>query len=166
MTRSSESASPKSASARAEASIEAWQRKLLDLSKRNRAVNYKPTRVSTIQIVDERPAEVFRHLVVQEKSMAFSAIRDVRPEIARDEETQLRLGAGVSSVEDYPEDEPPELREADPYVPYEVASLDRRHTDDELQTALGPEQLDRALRRLDQVARTSIEEQGVNTLFL
>ena len=39
------------------ATIANWKRKLLDLSRRNRALNFKPTKVSTIAIVDEQPAE-------------------------------------------------------------------------------------------------------------
>ena len=42
------------------ASIDAWQRKLLDLTRRNRALNFRPSRASTVLISDELPAEVFR----------------------------------------------------------------------------------------------------------
>ena len=42
--------------------VDAWKRKILDLSGRNRALNFKPTKASTITVVDEQPAEVFRHL--------------------------------------------------------------------------------------------------------
>ena len=35
------------------ASAENWRRKLLDLTKRNRALNFKPAKVSTIAVVDE-----------------------------------------------------------------------------------------------------------------
>ena len=53
--------------------VDAWKRNLLDLSGRNRALNFKPTKVSTITIVDEQPAEVFRYLYIQEKTMRFKA---------------------------------------------------------------------------------------------
>src|SRR5258708_24391531 len=56
---------------RVKASIENWKRKLLDLSKRNRALNFKVNKVSTITIVDEQPAEVFRQLYLKEQSMRF-----------------------------------------------------------------------------------------------
>src|SRR5436853_4417213 len=55
------------------ASIESWKRKLLDLSKRNRALHFRLTRVSTITMVDEHPAEVFRQLYMRERSMRFKA---------------------------------------------------------------------------------------------
>ena len=58
---------------RVKASIENWKRKLLDLTKRNRALNFKVHKVSTITVVDEQPAEVFRQLYLREKSMRFKA---------------------------------------------------------------------------------------------
>lgn len=59
---------------RIKASLENWKRKLLDLSKRNRALNFKVNKVSTITIVDEQPAEVFRQLYLKEQSMRFRAV--------------------------------------------------------------------------------------------
>ena len=46
------------------ASIERWKQALLDLSKRNRALNFRAFRVSTITVVDEQPPEVLRRLHV------------------------------------------------------------------------------------------------------
>ena len=68
---------------RVTASIENWKRKLLDLSKRNRALNFKMSKVSTIAIVDEQPAEVFRQLYLRERPMRFKA--------APEADEQLRL---------------------------------------------------------------------------
>src|SRR6476619_3080096 len=56
------------------ASIDAWKRKLLDLSKRNRALNFRATKVSTVAVVDERPAEIFRMLYLAEREMRFKAM--------------------------------------------------------------------------------------------
>ena len=61
---------------RVAASLEAWKRKLLDLTKRNRALNFKATRVSAIRIVDEKPPEVFGHLYLQELPMGFAAAQN------------------------------------------------------------------------------------------
>jgi hypothetical protein len=58
---------------RIKASIENWKRKLLDLTKRNRALNFRMNKVSTIAIVDEQPAQVFRQLYLQEQTMRFKA---------------------------------------------------------------------------------------------
>src|SRR5688500_8844633 len=59
--------------ARIAAALDIWTRRLLDLSKRNRALNFRMTRASTVAIVDEQPAEVFRRLYLLEKRMRFAA---------------------------------------------------------------------------------------------
>ena len=51
--------------------LERWKRALIDLTKRNRLLNYNPSRVTTIQIISEAPAEVFRLLQLDGKSMKF-----------------------------------------------------------------------------------------------
>jgi len=58
--------------ARIAAALDNWKRRLLDLSKRNRALNFRMTRASTVAIVDEQPAEVFRRLYLLEKRMRFA----------------------------------------------------------------------------------------------
>ncbi|HEX2645085.1 MAG TPA: DUF4011 domain-containing protein, partial [Thermoanaerobaculia bacterium] len=51
--------------------LDYWKRKLLDLGKRNRALSFRPNKVSTVTVVDEQPAEVFRRIYLLEKSMRF-----------------------------------------------------------------------------------------------
>jgi very-short-patch-repair endonuclease len=141
--------------ARLSVSIETWKRKLLDLTKRNRALHFRPARVSTVTMVAEQPAEVFRHLYLREKAMRFRAAAE--------------SGEGGEPAESPEPSEPPLDGDAGPaldFVPYDASSLGERHRDDWLQTTSNPEALDKSLRRLDEQARLSIEEQGVNTLFL
>ena len=52
------------------ATVNTWKSKLLDLSKRNRALNFKINKVSTVTIVDELPTEIFR-LPRRRKSSPF-----------------------------------------------------------------------------------------------
>jgi very-short-patch-repair endonuclease len=174
--------------ARVLASLENWKRKLLDLTKRNRALNFRMNKVSTIAIVDEQPAEVFRRLYLREMAMRF------RP-APEPQETQgvpvPRTGQGVSSapatvsspgaaqLDSNPDRVEAEQAEAEfddendedgslqlDFVAYDPTALDERYSDEWLQTASRAEALDKSLRRLDEQARLSIEEQGVNTLFL
>ena len=156
------------------ASADNWKRKLLDLTKRNRALNFRPAKVATVAIVDEQPAEIFRRLFLREDAMRFKAAPEPR-------EAEERGGDGSSAVtvassgadahvpvadedlhEDLGEYETPELD----FAPYDPAALDGRHADEWLQTSATPEALDKSLRRLDEQARLAIEEQGVNTLHL
>jgi len=51
--------------------LQKFQEKLLDPTKRNRLLNFRVTRASTIHIVDELPAEVFRLLVHDRKALSF-----------------------------------------------------------------------------------------------
>jgi len=133
--------------------VDAWKRNLLDLSGRNRALNFKPTKVSTITIVDEQPAEVFRYLYIQEKPMRFKAA----PEENRNNPPS---GDPLSDFE-----EESHAVEAD-FVPYDASELNERHQDGFLQTSATTEALDKSLRRIDEQAQVSVEELGVNTLFL
>src|SRR5690349_1937646 len=141
--------------ARLSASIDAWKRKLLDLSKRNRALNFRATKVSTGSIVDERPAEISRLLYLAEREMRFKAV-----------EPPPADSAAQSPVATPAETEDEEAASQPEFVPYDAASLDDRNTDEYLQTTAIPDALDRSLRRLDEQARLAIEEQGVNTMFL
>ena len=72
-----------------EATIDSWKRKLLDMTKRNNALNFKTTKVSSVTIVDEHPAEVFKRLFLEEKGMRFKA--------ATEEETSVPAEPGDSS---------------------------------------------------------------------
>ena len=146
---------------RISASIDAWKRKLLDLSKRNRALNFRATRVSTVAIVDEHPAEIFRLLYLAEREMRFTAT-----EVAPDDAAANAPAIEPATAGDPGVDVDAETAPQPGFVPYDAASLDDRHTDECLQTTAAPEALDRSLRRLDEQARLAIEEQGVNTLFL
>ena len=162
---------------RLNANVDNWKRKLLDLSRRNRALNFKSTKVSTIEVVDEQPAEVFRHLYLREAAMRFRASDEpAAPPAAATAAsatdplthppTDQDIHAEIDSEIDSEIDDASESEEALEFVPYDAASVDERHKDDWLQTRLAPEALDHSLRRIDEQARAALEEQGVNTLFL
>jgi very-short-patch-repair endonuclease len=141
--------------ARIAATINNWKRKLLDVSKRNRALNFRPNKVTTITITDEQPAEVFRQLYIHDRSMRFRPAPDAT-------ETIPSVSNPALAAQEDTEDFSPALD----FAPYEASDLSRHHTDDILQTSSSPEKLDQSLRRIDEQARASLEEQGVNTLFL
>jgi very-short-patch-repair endonuclease len=146
------------------AAIDLWKRNLLDLSKRNRALNFKPAKVSTVTVVDEQPAEAFRHLYLRERAMRFKAAPEEEPDRAETlPPAPTGTAQGAVALEEFEEDDGSLEVE---FAPYDPAALDERHTDEWLQTTSTPEALDRSLRRIDEQARLTLEEQGVNTLFL
>ena len=131
---------------RVESTIENWKRKLLDISKRNKALNFSPSKVTTLTIVDEQPGEIFRYLYLQKKTMRFAPAKE-KPDVQNVvEENQQEISLD--------------------FVPYNSAELSDEHKDDVLKTSATPENLDKSLRRIDDQARASLDEQGVNTLFL
>jgi hypothetical protein len=59
--------------------LEAWRRKLLDLTNRNRLLSFRPTRRTTVGIVDEDPSELFRLVAVEAKTMRFLPVDEAPP---------------------------------------------------------------------------------------
>jgi len=219
--------------ARIARALDAWKRRLLDLSKRNRALNFRMTRVSTVAVRDERPAEVFRRLYLAEKPMRFQAAAppvsavtakdgvtadatdmmspppdgradgsdaaasivppgtgsmpsssstaekadgSASPDHVPEAGSAARpAGAGafpstgnaeVEAADGFDGAGEEDLSAAAEFAPYEVSSLEEKHRDDVLQTTSPPDRLDIQLRRIDEQARETREEQGVNALFL
>ncbi|MBX6363594.1 MAG: DUF4011 domain-containing protein, partial [Gemmatimonadetes bacterium] len=141
---------------RIETAIEGWKSRLLDLSKRTRLLNFKVNRVATVTVVDELPVEVFRTLYLKRRAMRFAP---------RPQPVQAAADDAEEASPDAVDDEVPDIPPVE-FSPYEVAALADRHTDDVLQTNAVAEKLDRSLRRLHELAQGTVEEQGVNTLFL
>jgi very-short-patch-repair endonuclease len=139
--------------------LEESSRELLDLSTRNRLlampVESKSARV--VQVCDEKSDHVFRLLVSDKKSFTFL------PGIER----KSKAPAGDSDLNAAPsfDDEDATLPHPDEDIDTETSEA-RRHVDTKLQTALTSDGLQRRLLALYRDARTMIEEQGVNILYL
>lgn len=149
--------------------IENWKRKLLDVSKRNRSLNFKPLRVSTVTMVDELPETIFSKLWIEGINMRFAPAK-----LSSDSTPNDMLDDLLQSDEQH-QDSPNQQLEllpgaippvAAPDSIYSDAERDRRHADNILQTFLDADKLDRSLRRLEEQTRSALEEQGVNVLFL
>ena len=46
-----------------------WQNKLLDTSRRNPLINFRVYKKTTVTIIDEKPTEVYRQLVVKKENL-------------------------------------------------------------------------------------------------
>ncbi|HYX42706.1 MAG TPA: DUF4011 domain-containing protein, partial [Pyrinomonadaceae bacterium] len=103
------------------ATIGNWQRKLLDVSKRNRALNFRPNKVTTVTIVDEQPAEVFRQLYLQERRMHF-APAPAQAEPPSETSAAINTSDVTNEIAD-------ESAPSFDFTPYNAAELDPRHTD-------------------------------------
>ncbi|HET6569271.1 MAG TPA: DUF4011 domain-containing protein, partial [Rhodothermales bacterium] len=116
------------------------RRELLDLSLRNPLINYRRLKGKGVQVVDEVPSEVFRILVKEDKGMHFVGVE----EADEDEETSLFAPSEEEDEE----------------------GIAARHTDNALQTPYAHGTLQKRLLATYYAARTYIEEQGVNILYL
>jgi hypothetical protein len=125
-----------------EAKYKVWKEKLLDLSGSNRLLNFRTTKVSTIQLTLPDANGLFQRLVLAEKSLNFPLY-----------EGKLAISARWS------EPSPREDEGDPPPTSWRVRAGD-------IETSKSPPELDIALGRLAQLARVSLEERGVNTLYV
>ncbi|MDZ4834391.1 MAG: DUF3320 domain-containing protein [Candidatus Melainabacteria bacterium] len=116
-----------------------WKQKLIDQTLHNPLLNFKPSKLTTISVVDEKPSEVFNTLQIQGRSMTFKPAAEGRP------------GAKRSSVEFSLHDQKPS---------------NAGHLDLELQTGLTAEILNLHLLRIFQKSASLFEEQGFSSLCL
>jgi very-short-patch-repair endonuclease len=110
---------------------------LLDLTLRNRLLNYRPSSLRSIRVVGELPAEIYDALVLREKSLEF------RP-------------AGKSL----------EVPTAHDDIWAAATSLEARHTDRFLQTPYDDDALAKKLFRVYHEGRSAVEEQGYTVAHL
>ncbi len=132
--------------------IEKSRRDVLDLSLRNSLLNFHPSKRRGLEVLDELSRELFRILVRNERVMYFLPTR--------------RGQTGPESLTDLPSDVPAELLALLAKPAEDPNTTAARHTDNKLQTALTLTQLNLRLRETFRQARLSIEEQGVNILYL
>ncbi|MGB7070543.1 MAG: DUF3320 domain-containing protein [Pyrinomonadaceae bacterium] len=144
---------------RIQKTVNIWKNKLLDLTKRNRALNFKINRVSTVTIIDKLPAVIFRLLCLQKKSLKF------RPQNVGEEIPEAEINDTRSVFDDFETDSELPVQN-NLFARLETDALPANNTDDLLQTNATPKNLDKSLRRIDEQARSIIEEQGVNALYL
>lgn len=129
------------AMAKIDARVEMWKNKLLDLGRRNRLLNYKDTARSSLKITYPSYEELFDSLVRNEMTLSF-------PRPSLDEE-------------DYGADETEAVSNT-----AEEQRADYGGHGSFIRTNKKPADLQKVLRGLRNKAKTVIEEQGVNVLYL
>jgi very-short-patch-repair endonuclease len=122
--------------------------RLLDLTNRNKLLNFRHTTASSLRVVDVSIDQVFKRLRDNEKLSFLPVpepdIETVEPLSAKEYAEQLEWNTS------YDLDESPSESETD-------RSLPVLHF---------PEQLDTLSRKISSIARTAIEESGTNMLYL
>jgi very-short-patch-repair endonuclease len=162
------------------ARLDASRQELLDLGLRNPLLNLRPSPARGVTIVGEESAAVYELLVRQGKTMYFLAAPEARkatsssPAINSGEEAVAETAASaaeaaassgaLSSVGGAPT---AHMALAEP-TPTELPEAERQALliDNKLQTAEPLAKLESRLLNTYYTARTSLEEQGVNILYL
>jgi hypothetical protein len=135
------------------AKLDRARTELLDLSARNRLLNIQRSSkaTKTVEVVDERSAEVFRLLVKEAKPFTFLPGKGGSSAPDGDDTAEDQALAELPQPEDSQVDE---------------RGVAVRHSDTRLQTRMTSKGLQKRLLDLHNDARTLEEEQGVNVLFL
>lgn len=118
--------------------LDRWKRKLLDLSLRNRLVNFRPTKLTLRLVYDDLPA--------LEDALSAGADFVLRPAPAREARAERA----------------PKAEDDERVARFHLEELGQRR----LYTALGKDDLDARLVDLWRHARLAQEESGANVLFL
>lgn len=138
--------------------LEASRKELLDLGLRNPLINHR-ARAKQVMVIDELSSEIFRILVTEGRKMSFGALSEKQAaELAERNVEEDENGASDNNDGEVPLAQPDEN-------PAEE-QLAKRHIDNKLQTNLVSEKLQTRLLSIHNDARTYLEEQGVNVLYL
>lgn len=124
--------------------LDIWQKKLLDMGMKNRLLNYKETKSSSLLITLPDDVTLFQKLALEEKRLAFPYLEYTS--ILDEEKEENAFSSGENEM-CKPRNEPTE-------IPGDLVS--NKH---------GAE-LQKVLKNLRSKAKTASEEQGVNILYL
>ena len=118
--------------------IEYWEHQLLDLGKRNKMINYRETKRSTLKLIEPAFEDLFQRLAIDEETLTFQ--RSV------DRETDIRVFSILSLLENLSSPLPVTIGD----IKAEGSILERQKT----------------LKNIRSKSRLSMEEQGTNILYL
>ncbi|HEX7152539.1 MAG TPA: DUF3320 domain-containing protein [Thermoanaerobaculia bacterium] len=136
--------------------LESARQSLLDLTLRNRLLNYRPSRLRSIRVTGELPAEVYDALVLREKALEFRGTgsrKRVYDAILDPDASDEAAGAPVR-------------RDFETWYARDSSSLETKHTDRYLQTPYDDESLAKKLFRVYHEGRSAVEEQGYTVAHL
>lgn len=122
--------------------IETDRKALLDLTLRNPLLSFRTSRVHGVEVVQERSEAIYRLLVSEGKKLYFK-------DNGKEEAPEAKAVSEEGEMPQIPETE-----------------LQKRHTDNLLQTAETAHALQKRLLKTYYDANASLQEQGINILYL
>ncbi len=141
--------------------LKAARESLLDLTMRNRLLNFRSSKRRTIRVIEEIPREIYDFLVLKEKPMTFLPREEKEGNESEDADAS-KLESQSENPTDLPKEEAKILWEA-PVLAHELGD---QHLDKYLQTASENESLQKRLFYINQQAKSAVEEQGYTILYL
>lgn len=139
--------------------VEKHRKKLLDLTLRNRLINYRPTKARTLKLLNENPLNIYEILVLKEKQMKFRAAKtsDIPIPLSSppSQDNQQTIEKGL------PEKKSVEWKPRSP-----GQDVQNQQSDNFLDTPFDTDTLKKKLYYIAQESKTVLDEQGYTILFL
>ena len=150
-------------------SLESIRNRLLDLTNRNRLLNFRHSTKGNVRIIDELPDQL-AELILNSSAVRFIPV----PEPSREE----LIESGYIELDEQGREvklkNDPDAREwakikglnLDYELPKSSESQEAKHNDSNIQTLLYPRALEALLRNIRNKANTAIQETGANILYI
>jgi very-short-patch-repair endonuclease len=151
--------------------LENLRMRLLDLTARNRLINFRHTKSASLRIIDEMPDQLVDTLLA-DKEMRFAAVSEpTENELIKagyidvdDTTGQLQLLKKDPTAEEW-------AKQLGLSTSYEVpepteGNTEDKHFDNAIQTLLFPFEMESRLKKLLQTSESAIQEMGANILYL
>lgn len=138
--------------------IEIWKNKLLDLGKRNKMLNFKETKRSTLKILTPEVFDLWEDFVVNENSLKFAYKSDMLEEMQQSQQESL-FKSDFDLLDENEEEKIKDNEEQEIIEEY-------FENDGIIRTNQKLADMQKTLRTLRNKAKTATEEQGINILYL
>ncbi len=143
--------------------------KLLDLTSRNRLLNFRHRKTGMVRVVDEMPDQLANE-ILSGHCVTFIPINEpTHDELIKHGYIRIDENDQEIQVKAYPSaKEWAKVKGIDTNLelPQTINTTDKKHNDKNIQSLLYPGELEAQLRSIRQKANTAIEETGANILYL
>jgi hypothetical protein len=140
--------------------IESTRKKLLDLTMRNKLLNFRPSKSRTIKIINANLSDVYDVLVLQGKAMQFQGATVNLQQTNNG--SDIKQGSLLDSNTAITENHQNNATFGSEKSPFEE-QVDEKHKDNNLHTSLEKETMDKRLFYIFQDSRSVLEELGYST---
>lgn len=150
-------------------SLEAIRNRLLDLTGRNRLLNFRHGRTGLIRVIDEMPDQLASNILEGHKFTFIPVDEPRKDELIK--HGYIVLSEDGEEVRAKPNPNAKEWAKVIGFntnyeLPLSVKSRESKHNDTNIQSLLFPRELEAQLRSIRGKAKTAIEETGANILYL